>query len=129
MGIDRRTRHGCRMNSVTTAAIAETVLVTYRQIGQGKLAGAVPARQPHVAPLPSTYTAIVIVYGVLHLIPGNGAKVASAIGWGLVVATFLNLWNPGPASVTGLKNSAPAVVGGATPKASPAAATTSTKKG
>jgi len=95
------------MNSLTAAAFAETALVTYRQIGAGKLAGAIPAEQPHAAPLPSTYTAIVIVYGALHFVPGRGAQVASLVGWGLVLATFLNLWNPSSATITGLPTSTP----------------------
>jgi hypothetical protein len=49
---------------------------------------------PHLA-LPSEYASTFIIYGALAFIPGEGQKVASAIGWGLVLATFLDLWTPG----------------------------------
>ena len=32
---------------------------------------------------------------MLSLVPGEGARVASLAGWGLVLATMLNLWDPG----------------------------------
>lgn len=95
------------------AALVETALVTYREVGQGRLS--VPGDAPLKAPLPSTYTAIVVVYGVLGFVPGQGELVASLIGWGLVIATFLNLWQPGSKSVTGLG-------GTSTPTLNPASA-------
>ena len=71
--------------------IAETVLITYRGAAQGNSAG---NPIPHL-PLPSDYVGEFIVFGALSLIPGpNGGRVASLFGWGLVVATFLNLYDP-----------------------------------
>lgn len=79
------------MSSLTLAWITETILITYR--------GAAGTNKPVQAvagfPLPSQYVASFIVYGALSLIPGpNGQRVAGLFGWGVVAATFLNLWNP-----------------------------------
>jgi hypothetical protein len=69
------------------------VLITYRGAKNGgTTADVVPI--PHL-PLPSEYASTFIIYGALAFIPGEGQRVASLVGWGLVVATFLNLWNPG----------------------------------
>lgn len=71
--------------------ITETLLITYRGASQGKAVG---NPIPHL-PLPSDYVGEFLVFGALSLIPGpNGGRVAAAFGWGLVVATFLNLYDP-----------------------------------
>lgn len=80
-----------------SAFLAETVLITYRQYAGGGVQGGgikVPDSAPLNLPLPASYTAPIVAYGALALIPGEGQRLATAIGWGLVVATFLNLWNP-----------------------------------
>ena len=81
------------MNSIVSAWIVEAALITYRGSRQGKFKN---NPVPGLA-MPSQYLATVIVFGGLSLIPQNSdaARVASALGWGLVVATFLNLWAPG----------------------------------
>lgn len=103
------------MNHVTTAALAEAALVTYRSIRGGqaatdpsgkpsaslKVAGK-PSQSPYAMPLPSEYTAVVIVFGALHFLEGPEPRVAGLIAWGLVLATFLNLWQPSSQSLTGL---------------------------
>ena len=65
------------------AALVETGLVTWRDISQTK-----------VPPPPSDYVAVVIIYGARSLFPDSAGSFPSLVGWGLVVATFLNLWSP-----------------------------------
>lgn len=78
------------MTGLLSAWVAELVLITYRTAKQGTT---VDNPIPHLA-LPSEYASTFIIYGALAFIPGEAQKVATAIGWGLVVATFLNLWDP-----------------------------------
>lgn len=77
--------------SLLTAFFAETAIVSYRAYHNGI---SIPAQAPINVPIPAQYTSVVIAFGALALIPGEGARVAGAIGWGLVVATLLNLWSP-----------------------------------
>ena len=78
------------MNTLTLAWIAEAALITYRAVGRGQASDNPVAHLP----LPSEYVGTVIVFGTLGLIPGpNGQRVAGLIGWGLVIATALNLWD------------------------------------
>lgn len=93
--------------------LTEVVLVTYRNVGQGRLK--VPDDAPLPLPLPSTYTSVVIFYGALSLVPGEGAHIAGMIGWGMVVATFLGLWQPSSASVLGTFGTTPTLKKPATP--------------
>ena len=90
------------------AWLAEVVLITYRSARQG---GAKDNPIAHV-PLPSEYVASFIIYGGLSFIPGRGAPVATAFGWGVVVATLLNLWDPATIGNKG----GPAVKGGPSTK-------------
>jgi hypothetical protein len=71
------------LRGLLAAALVETVLVTYRDLSAQK-----------VPPPPSDYVAVAIIYGGLGLFPESGASFASLVGWGLVVATFLNFWSP-----------------------------------
>lgn len=92
------------MNSLTLAWIAETVLITYRAAGQKQ------SQTNPIAhfPLPSEYVGSFIVFGVLSLVPGEGQRVAGLFGWGLVVATALNLWDTnGAIKQLGAKKAAP----------------------
>mgnify|MGYP001545292766 CR=1 FL=1 len=85
------------MTSLLGAFLAQIVIISYREYaGSGVAGGGInkPAQAPISAPLPSAYAAPIIVYGALALVPGQGQRVAGAIGWGFVVATLLNLWNP-----------------------------------
>src|SRR5208282_6328290 len=103
------------MGPLLTAWLVEMGLITYRGAKQGKFA---QNPIPHL-PLPSEYVATFIIYGALGLVPEGGQRAAAAFGWGLVVATFLNLWdpttlsNPGGAAVIG----GPSTKGSATPAA------------
>jgi hypothetical protein len=105
------------------AWIAEIILITYRSAKQTH-GGNYPvgANRPiaHI-PLPSEYAASFVIYGALSFVPGRGAPVATAVGWGIVVATLLNLWDPAT-----IGSSGPAVKGGGTtgaPTVSPNAST------
>jgi hypothetical protein len=79
------------MSGLLSAWIAEMVLIAYRGAKSGETAN---NPIPHLA-LPSEYASTFIIYGALAFVPGDGQRVAAAIGWGLVAATFLDLWNPG----------------------------------
>lgn len=85
------------MTGLLSAFFAQIVIISYREYaGSGVAGGGInkPAQAPIGAPLPSAYTAPIIVYGALALVPGQGQRIAGMIGWGFVVATLLNLWDP-----------------------------------
>lgn len=70
------------------AFIAEVALITYR--GFSTTTGPLG----HL-PLPANYTGAALIYGALGLMAKTKAEpVATALGWGFVVATLLNLWTP-----------------------------------
>ena len=73
---------------ITTAWIAEMILITYRNQKSGA--------PDNVAgfPLPADYLASFAIFGVLAALPDSASKLSGAVGWGYVVATFLNLFNP-----------------------------------
>lgn len=80
------------MGSLAAAWLTEVVLISYRAVkrtGQGT--GQVPL------PLPSFYAATFIVFGGLAMLPQQAKGFASITGWGFVVATFMNLYQPVPA--------------------------------
>jgi hypothetical protein len=79
------------MTGLLSAWVAEMVLIAYRGAKTGTTAN---NPIPHLS-LPSEYASTFIIFGALAFLPGEGQKVAAATGWGLVLATFLNLWNPG----------------------------------
>ncbi len=79
------------MKPVVNAAIAEAIVITYRDVRNGLN---VDNPIPHF-PLPSQYASVVIVYGALAFFPERGDNLAALIGWGFVVATLLNVWTPG----------------------------------
>ncbi len=84
------------MNPLLLPWIAEVVLITYRSAAKGE-ENKTPI--PHL-PLPSEYVASFIVFGVLAFAPGQLTKPAAVFGWGVVVATFLNLWDPSTGGIT-----------------------------
>ena len=102
------------MTGVMGAWLAEIVVITYRSARQTEAGNnPVGANRPidHI-PLPSEYVASFIIYGALSFVPGRGAPVATAFGWGIVVATVLNLWDPATIGNAG----GPAVQGGPSTK-------------
>lgn len=96
-------------SSLYAAFFTQVGIVTYREYaGSGVSGGGIitPTQAPIGLPLPSVYTAPIIVYGALALFPSSAGNLPGLIGWGFVVATLLNLWNPSgkvnaPASVQG----------------------------
>jgi hypothetical protein len=77
--------------TLLSAWMAELVLITYRDAKKGALQQA-PLKG---APVPAEYASTFIIFGVLGFATGDWARPAGLFGWGLVLATFLNLWNPG----------------------------------
>lgn len=89
--------------SLLAAFVAEVTLITYRQYSQGGVAGGginVPGSAPMNLPLPASYTAPIIAFGALALVPPSGQSFAGLVGWGLVLATVLNLFPGARSTVT-----------------------------
>jgi hypothetical protein len=98
------------MNSLMAAWVAEIVLIAYRSSKQSAALAAKPI--PGLA-LPSEYAASFVIFGALSFIPAGGQRTAGLIGWGLVLATAFNLWDP----LTTGNPGGPAVKGGPSTKA------------
>ena len=92
------------MTGLLGAFLVEVGLVTYRSVTQGGVK--VGKTAPLPAPMPSLYLSAVIVYGGLGLLPKSLAPVPALLGWGFVVATWLNLYNPGGANAAAASNAA-----------------------
>lgn len=90
------------MSSLLLAFMVELGLITFRSVTQG--GDKVPDRAPIAAPLPSLYTSAIIIYGSLALVPRSADPVPGMIGWGLVVATLLNIYTPGSAAAARASN-------------------------
>ena len=90
------------MGGLFSAFLFEVGLITYRSVTQGGTK--VPTAAPLHAPLPSSYTSAIIVYGGLSLLPKSLAPVPTLLGWGFVVATFLNIYTPGSANAGATSN-------------------------
>lgn len=81
------------MNGLALAWMAEAGLMTWRSVHTGRPADAGGGR----VPWPADYVATFIVFGSLSLIGelgGGWGQVAAVAGWGLVLATILNLVDP-----------------------------------
>jgi hypothetical protein len=65
------------------AALTEAALISWRDLSKDK-----------VLPMPSDYASVALFYGGLGLLPAQAEGFASLVGWGIVVATFLGLWDP-----------------------------------
>ena len=76
------------MPSILLAFMAELGIITYRD-----LSGHDPSRTIAGLPLPADYLAAVAIFGALGLVPKDSpaAKVAGLFGWGIVIATYLNV--------------------------------------
>lgn len=83
------------MSSLLAAFFVETVLISYRQLANKASALQVPQQAPLPIPLPASYSSAIIAFGVLGVLPRSLDPIPGLIGWGLVTATLLNLWNPG----------------------------------
>jgi hypothetical protein len=71
------------VRGLLAAALVEAGIVTYRDLSANK-----------VLPPPSDYVAVAIVFGGLSLFPESASGFTSLFGWGIVLATWLNLWSP-----------------------------------
>jgi hypothetical protein len=100
------------MSGLFGAFLFEVGLITYRAVTQGQIVTrkGKQSTAPLPAPLPSLYTSAILVYGVLGLVPNSLAPLPALVGWGFVVATFLNLYTPGAANA-GAKSNAAVVQG------------------
>jgi len=87
------------MSGMLGAFFIQVGIITYRDVTQGGL-----QTTPIKAPLPSQYLSAILIYGVLGVMPASTAPLPGLIGWGLVVATMLNLWTPGSANAANAAN-------------------------
>jgi uncharacterized membrane protein len=71
-----------------SAWLVAVAIITYRGVKQ------TPRTTPLPMPLPSTYASSFLIYGGLGLLPPQASPFTTAMGWGLVVAMGLGLWNP-----------------------------------
>lgn len=81
------------MSALLLAWLTEAGLMTWRigHVGRPDAAGG------GKVPWPADYTATFIIFGGLGLLAeagGDWPNVSAAFGWALVLATFLNLYNP-----------------------------------
>jgi hypothetical protein len=90
------------MTGLFSAFLFEVGLITYRATTQKQVVKGKTSPLP--APLPSLYTSAILVYGGLGLLPKSLAPVPSLVGWGFVVATFINLYKPGSANTAAASN-------------------------
>ena len=102
------------MRGLLLAAMTEAALVTWRDVSSAK-----------VLPMPSDYAAVAIFYGGLGLLPAQAEGFASLVGWGMVLATFLKLWDPTNPTKLVLPGKSPQVSGGVQTAGANAAATAS----
>jgi hypothetical protein len=112
------------VTGLLSAWIAEMVLIAYRGAKNGTTA---TNPIPHLS-LPSEYASTFIIFGGLAFIPGEGQKVATAFGWGIVIATLMNLWNP-PGTNLGTTTGAAASTAPAQSKSTPNLGTSNSKLG
>jgi hypothetical protein len=94
------------VSALFAAFFVEVALVTYRDVSQGgiKTKKGKQSTAPLPAPLPSLYTSAIVLYGGLSLLPNSLAPLPAMIGWGVVVATWLNLYTPGSANAAAAGN-------------------------
>jgi hypothetical protein len=94
------------MTGLFGAFLFETALITYRAVTQGQVVTkkGQQSTAPLPAPLPSLYMSAILIYGVLGLAPQSVAPLPALIGWGFVVATFLDIYTPGSANAAAASN-------------------------
>jgi hypothetical protein len=84
------------MSALITALVAELGIITWRDLHQQK-----------IFPPPSDYAAAAIIFSIFGLVGEWNARVATTLGWGIVLATFLELWDPSsPTNVSGAPGAA-----------------------
>lgn len=80
------------MESILFPWMAEVVLISWRSVRNRK--------RP---PLPSEFLASFVIFGTFSLVAVKSDRVASVLGWGVVIATGLNFFP----SYTGVPNGKP----------------------
>ena len=86
---------------ILAAFLAEVGLVTIRAWKNPGPLGRLP--------LPATYAAAAVIYGLLGLAGRTQAEpVATAVAWGFVVATAFNVWTPSQPTSVGKPAAKPA---------------------
>ena len=69
---------------LVASLLAELGLVTWRDLGKD-----------HLAPPPSQYLSIIVLWGGFGLLSGTPVRpVVTTLGWALVLATGLHAWTP-----------------------------------
>lgn len=71
------------MRGLLLAALVEAGIITWRDLSS-----------LNMLPLPSDYVAVAIFYGGLAFFPESASGFVNVLGWGIVIATAFNLWNP-----------------------------------
>jgi hypothetical protein len=93
------------MTGVVIAWTVELGLITYRGFKKGA------KQNVGGLPLPADYLATFAIFGVLGLFSGVAEKPATAVAWGYVAATALNLFDPtlnkAPTTVQGTDTPSP----------------------
>ena len=80
------------MGALLAAWLVEASLITWRDVS-----GKSPGHTINVLPLPADYLATFLLYGALGLVPRSNvgaSRFAAALGWGYVLATYMNIVNP-----------------------------------
>lgn len=70
------------MNGVVLPWLAEIGIISWRTV-----------KQDGRPPLPSEIVATFIVFGSISLLANSQPQLASALGWGFVIATAVNVWD------------------------------------
>jgi len=86
------------VKGLTAAFIAEIGIISWRDYSDYKL-----------LPLPADFAGACVIFGLLGLLPDGASGAATAFGWAIVLAAFLNLWSP--TSPTKLGGQAPVTAG------------------
>lgn len=71
------------MRGLLGAFVAQLGIISYRSV-----------RIERRAPLPAEFLAAFVVYGALSVLAGPAPRTAGVTGWGLVIATGLNIVDP-----------------------------------
>ena len=77
------------MGGLFLAWLAEVGIITWRDV-----TGKVPNHSINGLPLPADYLASFLIFGALGFVPKDNpaaSRTAALIGWGYVVATYLNV--------------------------------------
>lgn len=83
---------------IAAAWLAELSLIIYRDYRSGGR-----------LPFPSEFLATFAIFGLLDMLPESGANLAAALGWGIVAATALHVFDPSKLGQGGKGQVGPAI--------------------